>query len=384
MTALAHGYLLRVATSRRESYLRLIFAGVMGIGASHLCGCHKTVMVFGPSALPAALAQPADDSAKAKAAKNELPGIPFYNHMGVCTHESVWLEPQTTLSLTVTPDGGKPTTRMIVLNNRAFHDQNPQGHDANSLVTALEQIEGKHDREITALDKRLCPANVAAGWDAVRDAYKVTPIDEKDVRSDEQNQILVLISNTAAVGTAVDYSRVYYLNARSRLIGTGTVDAKLNTDGTLSEGSASVDDETLGDILTAAATVGSGGLTAWSTVAAAKITASATAQAPPVALEVNGGPPKPPACEANDGWPEVKESVVYDFTVSSGGFKHDHKIVVPLEEEDKGECSATGIVVGGSFSVTPAGDSGKSDKDAIQVSGSITMPKAKDSEKPKP
>src|ERR1700744_3413211 len=191
----------------------------------------------------------------------------------------VWLGPQTTLSFTVKADGEKPVTRTMTLNNVAFHDQSPQGHDANSLVTSLTEAGGDHT--IADQDKKFCPANVAAGWDAVRDydSYKVKPIDESadTIKADETARILVKISNTAAIGTAVDYSRVYYLNAKSPLIGTGTVDAKLNPDGTLGEGSASVDDETLGDILTAAATVGSGGLTAWSTVAAARITGVATA-----------------------------------------------------------------------------------------------------------
>ena len=136
------------------------------------------------------------------------------------------------------------------------------------------------------------------------------------------NNILVRVSSTADIGTAVDYSRVYYLNAQSPLIGTGTVDAKLNPDGTLGEGSASVDDETLGDILTAAATVGSGGLTAWSTVAAARITGAASIQAAAagVAAPAIKGvpPPKPLACEAKDGWPEVKEQVEYEFAVTPG------------------------------------------------------------------
>jgi hypothetical protein len=378
--------------SRAELYLRLLFGGLIVTGCLQVCGCHKTVMVFGPSVLPASLAPNATESEKAEAAKKGLPGIPFYNHYGVCAKETLWLEPQTTLSLTVTPDGGEPVTQTITLNNKAFHDSNS---DALSLVSALKEVEGPH--EITDTDKKFCPANVARNWAEVRDRYKVKPIDETNTSTDPDQikvsdataqGIIVRISNTADIGTAVDYSRVYYLNAKSPLIGTGTVDAKLNTDGTLGEGSASVDDETLGDVLTAAATVGSGGLTAWSTVAAAKITgaASITAAALTPATAVPGAARvEPYYCAAGEGWPAIRtKKIKFEFVVTPGGFKHDHKKVTPLSEEAGGKCVVSGDVIDGSYTVTPVGDDSKPDKNAIGVSGTITLPKPKDSATPKP
>jgi hypothetical protein len=254
------------------------------------------------------------------------------------------LEPQTTLSLTVTPDGGTPVTQTITLNNKAFHDSNS---DALSLVSALEEVEGTH--EITDTDKKFCPANVARNWNEVRDRYKVKPIHETNMSTDPDRikisdattqGILVRISNTADIGTAVDYSRVDYLNAKPPLIGTGTVDPKLNTDGTLSEGSASVDDETLGDVLTAAATVGSGGLTAWSTVAAAKITgaASITAATLTLATTVPGAAKvEPYYCAVGEGRPAIRtKQIKFEFVVTPGGFEHDHKKVTPLSGEAGG------------------------------------------------
>jgi len=364
--------------SRTESYLRRVMVGMMGTGCLLVCGCHTTVMVLGPSALPAALAPNASEADKVAAAKKELPGIPFYNHYGVCTKETVWLEPQTTLTLTVTADGGKPVTQAITLNNQAFHDTTPTpDHNANSLVTALNEAQGKHQLENTG---KFCPAEVAKNWGAVRDAYKVTPIKEDSanaIQTAESDKALVRVSNTADIGTAVDYSRVYYLNARSPLIGTGTVDAKLNSDGTLGEGSASVDDETLGDVLTAAATVGSGGLTAWSTVAAARITgapsiqAAATDVAAPHAV-VRDQQSKPSPCAAKDGWPEVNDNVTYEFTVTPGGFKYDYKSVTPLEQLG-GKCLASDTAVGGSYTVTPLGEDSKPEK-----KGAATQPSAKD------
>jgi hypothetical protein len=378
--------------SSAEFYLRLVFAGMMATGSLQLCGCHKTVLVYGPSALPALTpADISDNDKKAVAAKKQLPGIPFYNHYGVCSKETLWLEPQTALSLTVTPDGGTPVTQTITLKNKAFHDPDS---DAPSLVSALKEIEGSH--EITDTDKKFCPANVAKNWSEVRDRYKAKPIDETNVSTDSSQikiedaaaqGILVRMSNTADIGTAVDYSRVYYLNAKSPLIGTGTVDAKLNTDGTLSEGSASVDDETLGDVLTAAATVGSGGLTAWSTLEAAKITEAASIAAAAVtpAAVPGGARVEPYYCAAGEGWPAVRtKKIKFEFVVTPGGFKHDHKKVTPLSEADGGKCIVSADVLDGSYTVTPVSDESKPDKNAIGVSGTITLPKAKDSATPKP
>lgn len=378
--------------SGTELYLRLVIAGMMTAGCLQACGCHTTAMVFGPSALPAGLAPNTTDDAKAAAAKKQLPGIPFYNHYGVCAQEMVWLEPQTTLSFTVTPDGGNPVTRTMTLNNWAFHDPEPSGHDAYSLVTSLTEVEGEHEN---ADPRKLCPASVAKDWDAVREAYKVVPINDSDPDEiakdeDKNHQILVRVSNTADIGTAVDYSRVYYLNARSPLIGTGSVDAKLNLDGTLGEGNVSVDDETLGDVLTAASTVGSAGLTAWSTVAAARITGNATIQGGVTsenpAAEIlnqpaNGQRLNQPACAASDGWPEVKSKVAYAFTITPGGFKHDHKKVTPLEDNG-GKCEASSVVLEGSYTVTPVSADSKPDPNSIGVSGTITLPKTKASATP--
>jgi hypothetical protein len=322
-------------------------------------------MVFGPSALPAALAPGASEADKVTAAKKQIPGIPFYNHYGVCTKETVWLEPQTTLALTVTADGGKPVTQTITLNNHAFHDTTPtEGHNANSLVMALNEAQGKHELENTG---KFCPASVARSWGAVRDAYKVERIEDASpeaIKAAENGAILVRVSNTADIGTAVDYSRVYYLNAKSPLIGTGSVDATLNKDGTLGEGKASVDDETGTAVLGAVGTVGSGGLTAWSTVAAARISGAATVQAAgvvPAVAEARDEQRRPSPCAAGEGWPEVKNNVTYEFTVTPAGFKHDYKSVVPLEQLG-GMCVPSDIIAGGNYTVTPLGEESKPEK----------------------
>jgi hypothetical protein len=369
--------------------VRLCLVSATGLGLATLSGCHKTVMVYGPSALPNALTAPAttDDTAKEKAANKQLPGIPFYGHRGVCTQETVWLEPQTTITLTVTPEAGKSTTQTMTLNNRAFHDTtanlNPD-LSAPNLVAHLKALQGDHD-PITGPDSPYCPAVAAANWQKVEARYPVTPIPETPagIQAAIDAVNLVVITNTADIGSAVDYTRVYYLNAKTPVNGTSSVDAKLNADGTLGEGSVSRDDETLSTVLTTLGTVASGGLTAWSTVKSATITGNATVAAAAAAPQVAGNQAHvQPYCGPDGGWPAVPtgKKVTFDLSIETKGFTHDHKQVVPLESLAN-SCVADSFVTGGSFTITPVSGGDKADKNAITVSGTVTLPKAKDDKK---
>jgi hypothetical protein len=397
--------------SRAESYLRSAVATIVMVASLYLCGCHETVQVFGPSVLPK-ISAPTNDKNRsnttdfpAAAAKNKLPGIPFFNHMGICIQEEEWNEPQTTLTLTVTPDNGLSQTRSMVLNNQPFYQHDP---DVLNLLTILEIAQGKH--KITDKDQSYCPANVAKGWDTLGQKYEVKQIDETgsdpstdpnkiSIESATKYGILVLTANTATQGVGVDYSRVYYLNTKSPLIGTASVDAKIGTDGTLTEGSVSVDDETGNYVLTALGTVATAGGAAISTILAAKIAAAATiaaaasaapATSPLVAQEESNSNKQPGGCAAGGGFDAITtKTVTYKFDASVGGYKHVHKLVTPLispaDPAVNFACVATsGTLSAGSYTVTPLSDTTKPDKNAIGVSGTITLPKPADSPTPKP
>src|SRR5262249_27860377 len=60
-----------------------------------------------------------------------------------------------------------------------------------------------------------------------------------------------LASNTSAVDTFVDYSRTYYYNSPRPWVGSSQVDAKLASDGTLTEGSAQNQTQTLSTLVSA-------------------------------------------------------------------------------------------------------------------------------------
>jgi hypothetical protein len=377
--------------SRAEWCLKLAGVTVVTVACVYLSGCVKTVQIYGPTAPP--------EFSKGNDVSNKQKGIPFYNHMGICTQEKTWNEPQTTLTLSVTPEGGSTQTQMMVLANEPFYKHEA---DVFNLLTALEVAQGKH--EITAKDKNYCPANVADGWNKVRQAYEVKPINETEEPSNDAQKLaisnavaagdLLLISNTASVGTAVDYSHVYYINTNQPWMGTATVDAKIGADGTLTDGSVTVDNETAADLLTAASTVASSGLTALSTIAAAKLAANgAVAAAIAAAAAPAGGGQMstmafikkphtdgtPGGCAAGEGFNAfTAKSITYKFEVGVSGYKHVHKVIEPLAGTSYSCEAAPDDLLKGSYSVTPLSDSGKPDKNAIGVSGTITLPKPDD------
>jgi hypothetical protein len=293
-------------------------------------------------------------NATAPSVTEKVDGIPFYAKVGVCTQETVWLEPQFTWSLTIQADDQAPVTKTVRLSGYAYQQEQVQ----ESLGT-LQALNGKH--EVSAEDPTYCPATIRNSWDGIsmNGNYFVKPVTE-----DAQGLTgalpgsLVRVANTATVGSAVDYSRTYYINARTPFIGTGNLDAKLNPDGTLGEGNSQVNDQTWGTVI--------GALGGMSTLAqtlsgiatpAAAAPASGASASPPPALATSGSKtvvPRPvEACRSVFGWPQVKKTVTYTFAVASAVYQHDHTLQTRLGSD--GVCAAApgAGVTEGNFVVTP-------------------------------
>jgi hypothetical protein len=329
------------------------FMGIVALLLSTcgLVGCgHPTVAVF--------------SSANAKAP--DLPGVPFYIKHGVCTEETVWLEPQYTLSLAVTADKQPPVTRTLTVNRAGY-----LAEDTQSLITALTGLGG--DAALDQVNVERCPGAIGGEWDAVAAAEKKNwPVAGMDgsaasLMDAEAAGNLARVSNTAAVTTEVDYSKMYYINSKTPWIGTGSVNAKLATDGTLSEGGAQVQDQTWSTILgTVSSLAGS-----FTGLGAAEAAGSAGAGFVAEDLKPGG---TTFACPRRSGWPVPVKTVKYAYSLATVVYKHDH-----VEKTGEvGSCAArAGGVTGGSFTVTNVSEAKeKADKDAIKVSGSITLPKA--------
>ncbi|MGB8524634.1 MAG: hypothetical protein WCD43_16840 [Candidatus Acidiferrales bacterium] len=262
-------------------------------------------------------------------------GIPFYAKTGVCRQQTDWLEPQ--YILTYESKSGTTATGPVdkVLSRQQFSQKTVQDFIAN-------------------------PGAPSAWKTAIFDLPGPDSINESnsaDITREEAAGNWVRVSNSGAVEAVVDYGNVFYLNSARPLAGTTQVDAKLAADGTLTEGSVQVEDQTIAAIsslISSASTAAAG-------FAAPHITTTEPAQ------------------------PENK------LSVKTKVYKHSHSQYLDLKTPATPfTCVASPSgVAGGSFTVTEVADSSKSkadgDKDnTISVSGSIVLPKAAPSSSPLP
>ncbi len=340
-----------IALSIRNAHMAVILTACFGLFTAG-CG-HPTVNISASTAPPTLTSTPAS-----------LPGIPFYVKRGMCKRETVWAEPRHTLQLDILKGGKLASTRSITY-SRSF----PQNSEVETLIENLNLLAAAPKASDSA---KLCQTvnNVANQWKAVAEAAERAkhPCDVMPKQSIECESLvaaegtgdILRVSNSANIVAEVDYEHVYYMNTRTPWIGNASVDTKLNTDGTLSEGNVQVNDQTWSNILgTVNALAGD-----FTTFASAKF---ATAAAP-------GNQPIE-SCPPSSGWPVPSDDVVYRITSSTEVYLHDHQLedtglgtsCVPLE----------GGVTEGSIMITKKDASPvKDDASAIKVSGTVTLPKA--------
>jgi len=301
----------------------------------------------------------------------------------VCKRETVWVEPQYTLSLSVTADKQLPVTKTMTVTRQAYLNDEVQ-----TLITAMNGLAGEH--KVDANNASECPSSVGAVWDRVAANKSYSPVAGLETSGGlgaaETAGNIVRVGDSAAVVTEVDYKNVYYLNTRSPWIGTAQVDAKLGSDGTLTEASAQVDDETWSTILNAATSL-VGDFFGAGSAAAAPAAAAAPPAAGANALTVSGTKSAAAApgfsCPALAGWPTPTGTFSYKYGLTTTIYKHDH---TELSELDKPCETIREGVVGGNFTVVAeAADAKekKDDSDTISVKGAIKLPKKSSDDKAK-
>jgi hypothetical protein len=346
----------------RTTYRRSIVLSAALSTGLYLAGCtHQTVVVK------------EQDLSKAGVPATELQGIPFYSKKGVCNKESVWLEPQYTLQITIVADGEAPMTRTMVLSRAGY-----LGADTEVLLQTLTGLKGSY--RLSEIVPASCPSAIGVKWEPIsaNPQYSVTPNLDSNaalLQQAESSQNVVLISNAAEVGAAVDYTHRDYLNTVSPWNGSSQVDAKLAADGTLTEGSVQRDDETLSTVLTSITSL-VGDFTGASTATA--VAAAPAAVTPngiePQAAHPSGGTPRA-SCPAYRSWPGAIKVVKYTYSLKTVVYRHDHK-----EQSDlSGKCSLLGDRVwGGNFVVSVEDGSGSDKKSgkAIEFSGQIKLPES--------
>jgi len=152
-------------------------------------------------------------------------GVPFFVKQGACNHTSAYGNPYWSLTLKVSNDSGTVAMETLDINNSAHG-----GQDFNGLLHELEKATPDQDSVMNA-------------WDALKRRDRFDPW--------KQNEDRILIENSSSPTSVVDYSTKYAINQSKPFSGSSNVDFKLSPDGTLTEASAQVQDNTFATIVSA-------------------------------------------------------------------------------------------------------------------------------------
>lgn len=319
--------------------MRFAFACAL-LGTVTLCGCLSTVRVKRD---PLTMTEKEKGSTK-------VSGIPFYIKVAKCKQETSWMQPFYTLTL-------KKTSTFKFVDEKAAKAKDPAAKPPESVVRftvtkvlSLSQFTSDDVRNLRAMLSKPGQADALQAraiedtWKRISDLQDYLPLaisEEQLVASKDSIQA----TNTSSPEAVVDYSRVYYYNAPRPWVGSSQLDAKLASDGTLTEGSAQVQGQTLSTILSALPI---------STLLTKAAGAAAAAAVPP---------------------PEaVTETLQYDVTIVEDGYTHTHDRYVdfalpcPVEKD--------GVKKDFALTIQPSGQTTgkKDDSNTVKVSGAIVLP----------
>ncbi len=217
----------------------------------------------------------------------------------------------------------------------------PQTTPRGSAVLSLSQY--REDPAVQKFLKALSQVgaqfeDVLKVWDAIT-KVPYTPTQFPDNAKDR-----VLASSTNTATTYVDYAETYYINAKNPLAGSAKVDAKLASDGTLTEASVEIESKTLETLL-------------------GPINAAITAGLP-LAAKVEG---KPAAKQLK-------------LTTDVSGYKHTFSRIDPSKTFPCPVIAADKLPSPADYSresVAAGGEKAdKKGKNKIQISGEVVLPDA--------
>lgn len=153
-----------------------------------------------------------------------LEGVPFFPRVGVCRHETSYLEPVYRVAVELVSG-----TREITLFETLLRG------------SALQSPELSAVRNAVAGDGDLASINTAFTALMAASEYRYNP--------QAAPSGLFLASNSATLESQADYSRPLYVNVSRPWIGSASANTRLAPDGTLSEASAEVKDTTADTLL---------------------------------------------------------------------------------------------------------------------------------------
>jgi hypothetical protein len=242
---------------------------------------------------------------------------------------------------------------------------------SNTKVLSLAQMDGNVASLTSALSKPVSvdesipnqqqqAQQIEGLWNTISGRLDYNPFGVSDTALVATNEVY-LASNTSTVETMVDYSRTYYYNSPRPWVGSSKIDAKLAADGTLTEGSAENQTQTLSTFVSALPI--SGVLTKVAELGLGTPVTGAIPGAKPV---------------------EIIRTVTFELTIQQQAYRHTHSRYVPFTNPcpvvAEGVTCPSGTGAGAcppySTQVEPVDNApAKDDSNSVKVNGTISLPK---------
>jgi hypothetical protein len=162
-----------------------------------------------------------------------IKGIPFFVKTAKCEHSTAYVFPFYVITYQTLSNGKVQTTESVTISVAEYN--------AEEVTKFLEILRKKNDpldpNDITSANEN---------WNKIKKApYNIDPYNNVVGKSGRDP-----VTNTATAKLLVDYTNPpYTLNSRTPFAGSVNVAYKLSPDGTLSEGSAQIEDKTFETVL---------------------------------------------------------------------------------------------------------------------------------------
>lgn len=168
----------------------------------------------------------------------KVPGVPFYSKEARCLHQEVSVMPYYRLTLQ-TVQSEKVTGSQTATVSAEYYLTDPTAVEFTSLVDGTA--------DVSSMTNEQQQTKLGSDWTAIKGHSAV----DVHAKVGEDNWPKYVVSNSTSPKVFVNYKDVYYLNAKNPLSGSAKADYKLASDGTLTEASGEMADDTFKTIVSA-------------------------------------------------------------------------------------------------------------------------------------
>lgn len=168
--------------------------------------------------------------------KDNINGVPFYVKEAKCVHQQVLIMPYYRLTLQ-TMQGEKVTGSQTATVSEAYYLTDP------IVAQFVDLISGTADG--TSMATEQLQTTIGNDWTAV----KAQGANDVYAKAADGTWPKYVVANSSTPKVYVNYGTVYYINGKQPLSGSVKADFKLANDGTLTEASAEITNDTLKTVL---------------------------------------------------------------------------------------------------------------------------------------